>query len=101
MSCLPVFEDTTWDYTRHRGKLQYFTTLNWADREYRIVISLGVKRFHVDLFSGTVRCMTASYMFVLRVDDLQRFAFDSVVYYLSQATPLVDAIQDPLPYWQH
>jgi hypothetical protein len=45
--------------------------------------------------------MTATYMLDIRVADLHRFAFDSVVYYLSQATPLVDAIQDPLPYWQH
>lgn len=101
MSRLPVFEDTTWDYTRHRGNLQYFTTIIWADREYRIVITLGVKRFHVDLYSGTVRNMTATYMFDIRLADLQRFAFDSVVYYLSQATPLVDALQEPLPFWQH
>lgn len=102
MSRLPVFEDTVWDYTRHRGNLQYFTTLSWAGRDYRIVLTLGVKRFHVDLYSGTVRRMTmTSDMFDSRLVDLERFAFDSVVYYLSQATPLVDAIQDPLPYWQH
>lgn len=101
MSRLPAFEDTTWDYTRHCGKLQYFTTLSWAGCEYRIVITVGVRRFFVDLYLGTVRHMSATYMFDIRVADLQRFAFDSVVYYLSQATPLVDAIQDPLPFWQH
>jgi hypothetical protein len=101
MSRLPVFEDAVWDYTRHRGRLQYFTNLIWAGCEYRIVLTVGVKRFRVDLYSGTVRHMTATYLFDIRVADLQRFAFDSVVYYLSQATPLVDAIQDPLPYWQH
>ena len=101
MSRLPVFEDTVWDYTRHRGNLQYFTNFTWAGSDYRIVLTVGVKRFCVDLYSGTVRHMTASYMFDIRVADLQRFAFDSVVYYLSQATPLVDAIQNPLPYWQH
>jgi hypothetical protein len=45
--------------------------------------------------------MMATYMFDTRVADLQSFAVDSVVYYLSRATSLVDAIQDPLPYWQH
>ena len=98
MSRLPVFEDITWDYTRHRGDLQYCTKLTWADREYRIFITLSVKRFHVDLYLGTVRRMTGTYMFDIRVDDLKRFAFDSVVYYLSQATPLVDALQEPLPF---
>ena len=98
MSRLPVFEDTTWDYTRRHGNLQYFTNLTWDGRDYRIVLTVGVKRFHVDLFSGTVRHMTATYMFDIRVADLERFAFDSVVYYLSRATPLVGAIQDPLPY---
>lgn len=101
MSRLPVFEDTTWDYTRHRGTLQYFTNLNWADREYHIVVTIGVRRFHVDLYSGIVRHMTATYLNGIRVADLKRFAFDSVVYYLSQATPLVDALQEPLPFWQH
>ena len=101
MSRLPVFEDLTWNYTRHRGNLQYFTTLTWAGREYRIVITLGTKRFHVDLYSNTVRQMTANYKFDIRVADIQRFAFDGVVYYLSQATPLVDAFQDPLPFWHH
>ena len=101
MSQLPVFDDTVWNYTRHRGKLQYFTTLNWAGRDYRIVLTLGVKRFYVDLYLGTARHMSATCMFDVRVADLQRFAFDSVVHYLSQATPLVDAIQNPLPYWQH
>lgn len=101
MSRLPVFEDTTWIYTRHRGKLQYFTNLIWAGRDYRIVLTLGKRRFYVDLYSGTVRHITATYMFDIRVADLKRFAFDSVLYYLSQATPLVDALQDPLPYWQH
>lgn len=101
MSRLPVFEDTVWDYTRHRGKLQHFTNFTWASHDYRIVLTLSDRRFHVDLYSGTVRHMTATYMFDIRVADLQRFAFDSVVYYLSQATPLVDALQEPLPYWQH
>lgn len=101
MSRLPVFEDTVWDHTRHRGNLQYFTTITWSGCDYRIVLTVGVKRFHVDLYSGIVRHMTATYMFNIRVADLQRFAFDSVVYYLSQATPLVGAVQDPLPFWQH
>lgn len=102
MSRLPVFEDTAWDYTRHRGKLQYFTTISFAGREYRIVLTVAVKSLHVDLYSGTVRRMTITTdMPDTRLVDLERFAFDSSVYYLSQATPLVDAIQDPLPYWQH
>lgn len=102
MSRLPVFEDTTWGYTRHRGKLQYFTDLSWADRDYRLVMSLGTKKLHVDLYSGTVRRMTMTTdMIDTRIVDLQRFAFGSVVYYLSQATPLVDALQEPLPFWQH
>lgn len=102
MNRLPVFEDTVWDYTRHHGTLQYFTNISFAGCEYRIVLGLGVKRFHVDLYSGTVRRMTMTVeMFDIRLVDLERFAFDSVVYYLSQATSLVDAIQDPLPYWQH
>lgn len=102
MSRLPVFEDTSWDYTRHRGNLQYFTSISFAGRDYRIVLTLGVKKVHVDLFSSTERRMTmTTEMFDTRLVDLERFAFDSVVYYLSQATPLVDAIQDPLPYWQH
>lgn len=102
MNRLPVFEDSAWDYTRHHGNLQYFTNLIWAGRDYRIVLTLGVKKIHVDLFSGIVRRMTMTTdMFVTRLVDLERFAFDSVVYYLSQATPLGGAIQDPLPYWQH
>lgn len=102
MSRLPVFEDTTWDYTRHRGNLQYVTNLIWAGCDYRIVLTLGVKKVHVDLFSSTERRMTMTIgMINTRLVDLERFAFGSVVYYLSQATPLVDAIQDPLPYWQH
>lgn len=101
MSRLPVFEDTTWNYTRHCGNLQYFTNLVWAGREYLIVVTLGKRRFHVDLYLGTARHMTVSCMFGIRVSDLKRFAFDSVVYYLSQATPLVDALQEPLPFWQH
>lgn len=102
MGRLPVFEDTVWDYTRHRGDLQYFTTISFAGCDYRIVLTLGVKKVHVDLFSGTARRMTMTTdMFDTRLVVLQRFAFDSVVYYLSQAMPLVDAIQDPLPYWQH
>lgn len=102
MSRLPVFEDTVWDYTSHRGNLQYFTNVSWAGRDYRIVLTLGVKKVHVDLFSGTARRMTMTIdMFDIRLVDLERFAFDSVVYYLSQATSLVDAIQEPLPFWQH
>lgn len=102
MNRLPVFEDTTWGYTRHRGKLQYFTNITWSGKNYRIVMSLGTKKLYVDLYSGTVCCMTLTTdMIDTRLIDLQRFAFGSVIYYLSQATPLVDAIQDPLPFWQH
>lgn len=102
MSRLPVFEDTTWSFTRHRGKLQYSTDITWAGRDYRIVMSLGTKKLHVDLYSSTVLRMTMTTdMIDTRIVDLQRFAFDSVVYYLSQATPLVDALQEPLPFWQH
>jgi len=102
MSRLPVFEDTVWEYTRHRGKLQYFTDFTWNDREYRIVTSLGVKKLHVDLYTVDVRRMTLTVdMIDASIIELERFAFDSVVYYLSQATPLVDALQEPLPYWQH
>lgn len=102
MSRLPVFEDTTWGYTRHRGNLQYFTTFVWGGLEYRIVLSVGVKKLHVDLYSNTVRRMTLTTDFIdARLIDLERFAFGSVIYYLSQATPLVDAIQEPLPFWQH
>lgn len=102
MSRLPVFEDSTWGYTRRRGELQYFTDISWSGEDYRIVMSLGVKKLHVDLFSGTVRHMTLTTdMFDTRLIDLQRFAFGSVIYFLSQATPLVDAIQEPLPFWQH
>lgn len=102
MSHLPVFEDTTWDFTRRRGSLQYFTNITWAGREYRIVMSPGTKKLHVDLYSNTVRRMTLTTdMIDTRIIDLERFAFGSVVYYLSQATPLVDALQEPLPFWQH
>lgn len=102
MSRLPVFEDTTWWFTRHRGKLQYFADLTWAGREYRIVMSPGTKKLYVDLYSNTVRNMTLTVdMIDASILELERFAFDSVVYYLSQATPLVDAIQEPLPFWQH
>ena len=102
MSRLPVFEDTVWDYTRHRGRLQYFTDISFAGHDYRIVLTLGSKKVYVDLFSGTVRRMTMTTdMFDGRLVDIERFAFDSVVYYLSQATPLVDAVQEPLPFWQH
>ena len=102
MSRLPVFEDTTWRPCRHRGKLQWFTDFTWAGHDYRIVLTLGTKKVYVDLLSGRSRRMTlVADMFRSPLVDLQRFAFDSVVYYLSQATPLVDAVQDPLPYWQH
>lgn len=102
MSQLPVFEDTTWNYTRHRGRLQYFTDLLWAGREYRIVMSLGTKKLYIDVYSSNVSRMTMTVDFIdAPLVELERFAFGSVIYYLSQATPLVDAIQDPLPYWQH
>lgn len=102
MSRLPVFEDTTWNYNRHRRRLHHFTDISFAGLDYRIVVTLGTKKFHVDLFSGISRRMTMTVdMFDARLVDIERFAFDSVVYYLSQATPHVDAIQDPLPYWQH
>lgn len=102
MSRLPVFEDTTWKPARHRSKLQWYTDFTWAGCDYRIVLTLGTKKVYVDLFSGRARRMTMiTDMFHTRLIVLERFAFDSVVYYLSQATPLVDAIQDPLPYWQH
>lgn len=102
MNRLPVFEDTTWSYTRHRGKLQYFTDITWCDRRYRIVISLGVKKLHVDLYLADVRHFTMTTdMIDAPLIDLERFAFGSVIYFLSQATPLVDAIQEPLPFWQH
>lgn len=102
MNRLPVFEDTTWNFTRHRDKLQYFTDITWAERDYRIVMSLGTKKLYVDLFSNTVRRMTLTTdMIDTRIIDLERFAFGSVIYYLSQATPLVDALQEPLPFWQH
>lgn len=102
MSRLPVFEDTTWRPTRHRGRIQWFTTITWAGHDYRIVLTLGTKKVYVDLLSGHSNRMTVVVdMFHTRLDELERFAFDSVVHYLSQATPLVDAIQDPLPFWQH
>lgn len=102
MSRLPVFEDTAWNYTRHRGRLQYFTELTWAGCEYRIVMSPGTKKLYVDLYSAAVRRMTLTVdMIDAPIIELERFAFGSVIYYLSQATPLVDAIQDPLPFWQH
>ena len=102
MSRLPVFEDTTWKFTRHRGKLQYFTVLTWAGRDYRLVMTPGVKKLHVDLYTADVRRMTLTVDMVdAPIIELERFAFGSVIYFLSQATPLVDAIQDPLPFWQH
>lgn len=102
MSRLPVFEDSTWKFTRRRGKLQYFTDLSWAGRDYRLVMTLGVKKLHVDLYTADVRHMTLTAdMIDAPIIELERFAFGSVIYYLSQATPLVDAIQDPLPFWQH
>ncbi|WP_180232134.1 hypothetical protein, partial [Bacillus cereus] len=97
-----VFEDTTWWFTRHRGKLQYFTDFAWSDSEYRIVISPGVKKLYVDLYTADVRRMTLTVdMIDAPITELERFAFGSVIYYLSQATSLVDAIQEPLPFWQH
>lgn len=102
MCQLPVFEDLVWDFTRHRGKLHYFTRFIWGGREYRLVMTLGVKKFHIDLYiaDGLVMSLAAD-VFDAHLVDLERFAFGSVVYYLSQATPLVGAIQDPLPFWQH
>lgn len=102
MSRLPVFEDTSWKFIRRRGKLQYFTDLTWAGRDYRLVMTLGVKKLHVDLYTVDVRHMTLTVDMVdAPIIELERFAFGSVIYYLSQATPLVDAIQDQLPFWQH
>lgn len=102
MSRLPVFEDTAWRSTRHRGRVQWFTNVTWAGHDYRIVLTLGTKKVYVDLLSGHSHRMTlVADMFRTRLVDLERFAFDSVVYYLSQATPLVDALQEPLPFWQH
>lgn len=102
MSRLPVFEDTTWKFIRRRGKLQYFTDITWAGRDFRLVMALSVKKLHVDLYTADVHRMTLTVdMIDAPIIELERFAFDSVVYYLSQATPLVDAIQYPLPYWQH
>ena len=102
MGRLPVFEDMVWEFIRHRGKLQYFTNLTWGDRDFRLVMTLGVKKLYVDLYTADVRHMTLTVdMIDAPISELERFAFDSVVYYLSQATPLVDAIQDPLPFWQH
>lgn len=102
MSRLPVFEDTTWKFTRHRGNLQYFTDLSWAGRGYRLVMTLGVKKLHVDLYTADVlRMALTADMIDAPIIELERFAFGSVIYFLSQATPLVDAIQEPLPFWQH
>lgn len=102
MSQLPVFEDTVWRSTRHRGRLQWFTDITWGSHDYRIVLTLGTKKLYADLLSGHERRMTlVTDMFRANLVDLERFAFDSVVYYLSQATPLVDALQEPLPFWQH
>ncbi len=102
MGRLPVFEDTTWASTRHRGRLQWFTDITWAGHDYRIVLTLGTKKLYVDLLlDHHHRMLITADMFRTRLVDLQRFAFDSVIYYLSQATPLVDALQEPLPFWQH
>ena len=102
MSRLPVFEDTIWNSACHRGRVQYFTGLSWSGRDYRLVMTLGVKKFHVDLYTADVRRFTLTTdMIDTRIIDLERFAFGSVIYYLSQATPLVDALQEPLPFWQH
>lgn len=102
MSRMPVFEDTVWEFARHRGRLQYSTTLSWGIHEYKLVMTIGARNLHIDLYAGTVRSMILTVDFIdASITRLERFAFDSVVYYLSQATPLVGAIQDPLPYWQH
>lgn len=102
MSRLPVFEDTTWRPARHRGKLQWYTNVVLGDCDYRIVLTFGTKKVYVDLLSGYSHRMTLVADIVnTRLVELERFAFDSVVHYLSQVTPSVGAIQDPLPYWQH
>jgi len=102
MSRLPVFEDTSWKSTTNRGRVQYFTDLFWSGREYRLVMTLGVKKLHLDLYTADVRRFTLTTdMIDTRIIDLERFAFGSVMYYLSQATSLVDALQEPLPFWQH
>lgn len=102
MDRLPVFEDMVWNFSRNRGKLQYFTNLSWSGCEYRLVMTLGVKKLYVDLYTSDVRRFTLTTdMIETRIIDLERFAFGSVIYFLSQATPLVDALQEPLPFWQH
>lgn len=102
MSRLPVFEDTAWRPTRHRGRVQWFTDITWAEHDYLIVLTLESKKFHVDLLLGrSHRMVLTADIFRARLVELERFAFDSVVYYLSQATPLVGAFQEPLPFWQH
>lgn len=102
MSRVPVFEDTVWGYTRHNGELEYFTTINWGDRNFKIVMTIGMKKLLVVLYDWHARPMTLKVDLIsASIPELERFAFDSVVYYLSRATPLVGAIQDPLPYWQH
>lgn len=102
MSRLPVFEDLVWETNRHRGKLHYFTSFNWGDFECRLVMTLGVKKFHIDLYTADRRLLTLTVdMIDTSIIELERLAFGIVVYYLSQATPLVGAVQDPLPYWQH
>lgn len=102
MSQLPVFEYTVWNHSRHRGDLQYSTTLNWGTRHFKIVMAIGVKKLHIVLHDGPAAPLRLTVDFIdAPISELERFAFDSVVYYLSRATPLVDAIQDPLPYWQH
>ena len=102
MSRLPVFEDTVWEYFRHRGELQYWTTLKWGYRNYKIDMVIDTKKITVVLYDGPARPLTLKADFIsTSITELERFAFDSVVYYLSQATPLVDAVQEPLPFWQH
>ena len=102
MSQLPVFEDTVWDHFRHRGELQYSTTVKWGYRNYNLVMVIGMKKLHVFLYDGPARPLRLTVDLIpAPITELERFAFDSVVYYLSRATPLVDAIQEPLPFWQH
>lgn len=102
MSRLPVFEDTVWDHIRHNGELVYFTIISWGALNFKIVMTIGMKKLVVVLYDGIARpFILKTDIIVASIPELERFAFDSVVYYLSQATPLVDAIQEPLPYWQH
>lgn len=95
MSRLPVFENAVWDCPT------IVANCSISLSSLGLVVTAGVKRFPVDLHSGTVRHMTATHMFDIRVADLQRFAL--IVWYtiFRKQRHLRGAIQDPLPYWQH